>query len=179
MKKSLSIISAISVLFILIGCGRYVPAVPPEMLAPEPVRNFAAVSADDGIVFTFQSSEKDARGKPLQTLEGYKLYRKLLTEEDMSLFKREGYELVTSIEDKHLPLLLDLQKQARAEGRPPRRVTAPIDQISFSYKDSGLIPGQTYAYRLIGVNQNGIEAEVERLVRVVYNGAQSEVVVVR
>lgn len=179
MKTNLSLVSIFFTLLILAGCGRYVPAVPPEMLAPEPVRNFAALAADDGILFSFQSSEKDARGKPLQSLEGYKLYRKLLTEEDMSLFKREGYELITLIEDNHLPVLQEMQDQARKEGRPTRRVVTPTELVSFSYKDSGLNPGATYAYRLIGVNQNGVEAEVERLVRVIFNGAQSEVVVVR
>ncbi|PIW37243.1 MAG: hypothetical protein COW24_01255, partial [Candidatus Kerfeldbacteria bacterium CG15_BIG_FIL_POST_REV_8_21_14_020_45_12] len=105
--------SLLIVLFLLLtGCGRYVEPVPPEILAPEPVKDFSAVAAEDGVVFSFHSSEKDNRGKPLQTLEGYNIYRKQLTEEDMSIFKREGYSLVTTIQDSHLKPLQELQQQA-------------------------------------------------------------------
>ncbi|MDZ4787199.1 MAG: hypothetical protein SGJ02_14090 [bacterium] len=166
-------------LLCFIACGRYVKPVPPEALAPEAVKDFQAVFAADGVSFNWKSSERDSRGKPLQSLEEYRIYRKELNLEDSSIFSREGYFLISTLGDKHLPLLLKLQMEARKDGKSPRNVQVPKDLLLFTFKDTGLIPGITYSYRIIGVNQNGVESDSDRVVKVLFNGNDSELIVIR
>jgi hypothetical protein len=159
----------------LTGCGRYVKAVAPEMMAPGAVKNFTVAPMPNGLLFAFESSDADVRGKALKSLEGYNLYRKELLNEETSIFKRDGYVLLTTIQDKHLLALTQLREQARAQGKNPSKVAAPAHLRTFSFKDTSLVEGKTYAYRLVGFNQNGVEAEVDRMVRVEYAGDASKV----
>lgn len=162
-----------------VGCGHYVAPVPPEMLAPAPVNNFTVAPMNDGILFAFTSSKEDARGKPLQSLEGYNLYRREFVEGETDVTKPVGYTKIASIKDEHLVELAKLQEQAAAEGKNPKRVKAPAKLTSFTFKDTGLKVGKAYAYRLVGVNQKGVEAEVDRLVKIDFKGDESQIVVVR
>ncbi len=162
-------------LLALTGCGRYVKAVAPEMMAPAPVKNFTVAPMTDGLLFAFESSDEDVRGKALKSLEGYNLYRKELVTAETSIFKRDGYVLLTTIQDKHLLALDQLREQARVQGRNPSKVVVPPQLRTFSFKDTSLVNGKIYAYRLVGFNQNGVEAEVDRMIRVEYAGDASKV----
>lgn len=161
------------------GCGHYVAPVPPEMLAPAPVNNFTVAPMADGVLFAFTSSKKDARGKQLKSIEGYNLYRREFIEGETDVTKTIGYSKIATIKDQHLVEVAKLQEQALAEGKNPNRVKAPAKFTSFTFKDTGLQLGKAYAYRLVGVNQNGVEAEVDRLVKVDFKGDDSHIVVVR
>jgi len=161
------------------GCGHYVAPVPPEMLAPAPVNNFTVAPMTDGILFAFTSSKEDARGKPLKSLEGYNLYRREFVEGEADVTKPIGYSKIATIKDDHLAELAKLQEQALAEGKNPNKIKAPAKFTSFTFKDTGLELGKAYAYRIVGVNQKGVEAEVDRLVKVDFKGDESQIVVVR
>ncbi len=161
------------------ACGRYEPPVPAEAVGPEMVKDLSVTAEPDGVRFAFRSSEKDARGKPLKTLDEYRIYRKELTEEDHSLFKVQGYELLTAIKDEHLPVLFQLQEDARKAGKSPRRVQVPNELLSFTYKDSTLVPGSEYGYKIIGVNQANVESDAQRIISVGFDGLESEILIIR
>ncbi len=162
-------------IFITAGCGHYIKGVAPEMMAPGPVANFTVAPMTDGLLFAFESSPQDVRGKGLKSLEGYNLYRKELASEETSIFKREGYELVKTIADDSLRVRNTLQDRARAEGKNPSNVEVPAKYRTFSYKDTSIERGKKYSYRLVGFNQGGVEAEVDRVVRVEYDGDNSKI----
>jgi len=161
------------------GCGRYVPAVAPEKMAPAPAQNFTVAPMNDGVLFAFQSSSDDVRGRPLKSLEGYRLYKKNLTQDDSGIFRKEGYNLVTAILDNHLAALTELQDRAKASGKNPNNVSVPPSLTKFTYKDTSLTRGQSYAYRLVGFNQGGVEAEIDRVVQIDFDGDNSTITQLR
>lgn len=172
-------IIVLSTLFFLSSCGRYVDPVSPEIVAPEGVRALAVDADLTRVTFNFRSAQRDTRGKQLKSLDGYRIYKKEITEESPSIFKKDEYDLLTMINDDHLPELFALQDQARAEGRSPRRVRAPDAQTTFTFTDKNITPDRIFAYRIVGVNQNGVESNMERIVKVDLLDSEVEVQIIR
>jgi hypothetical protein len=56
-------------------------------------------------------------------------------------------------------------------------VKAPAELLSFSYLDKNPKLGTTYIYQIVPKNQGGVDGQVGEVVRVVFQGAQSAVLV--
>src|SRR5437762_2859097 len=98
------------------ACGRYLPPVPPEVVAPRAVRELAATAGPGSVTMTWQSPEVDRRSRELMNLEGYTVYRKVLTSAADVTNPDVPFENVTSIEDRSVAERERLRNEARARG---------------------------------------------------------------
>lgn len=161
---------------LIVGCGRYLPPIPPEDLAPSAVLELVVTPKDSAVEFAWIASDTDVRGKELKSSEGFSVERKELVnrgdETDPTIeFERIGY-----LEDGHVALREQLRTEARAAGKVGRSVKAPKESIAFKFTDSTPVKGTTYLYQIVPVNQNGVEGQVAELVKMVFQGASSTVV---
>jgi len=161
----------------VVGCGRYVAPITPEELAPSAVESLAVTTTDKEVVFTWVASDKDRRGKELKSAEGFAVERKELVhrgdETDPTVeFKRMGF-----LKDTHVEVRDKLREEARASGKIGRTVKAPEDVMKFTFTDSTPIVGKTYVYQIVPQNQGAIDGQVGQMVKIVFQGAKSTVVV--
>ncbi|MEZ4755157.1 MAG: hypothetical protein R3A13_12810 [Bdellovibrionota bacterium] len=68
------------------------------------------------------------------------------------------------------------RKAAKAEGKPFKRISAEAHLKHFSYLDQGLTPGVEYLYKILPINQDDVEGEVRQIIKVIYKGDASTVV---
>jgi hypothetical protein len=160
------------------ACGRYRPPLPPELLAPSGVINLSVQASDAAVAFAWTAADVDRRGKELKSAEGFLVERKELVargdETDPSVeFKKIGF-----LADKHVQVREKLREEARAAGKVGRTVESPAEHTSFAFTDSTPVRGKTYLYQIVPVNQGGTRGKVEQLAKVVFQGAQSAVVMV-
>ncbi|MFO0415754.1 MAG: hypothetical protein ACK5Y6_00560 [Pseudomonadota bacterium] len=171
-------IRAVLVLALFVaGCGRYRPPLTPEMLAPSAVESLVVVPSEQGVSFSWVASDKDRRGKELKSAEGFSIERKELThkgdETDPSVeFKKLGF-----VKDRHVEERDRLRVEARAAGKVGRTVKSPEQFTKFSFNDKTAARGKTYLYQIVPHNQSGTEGQIGQMVKVVFQGAQSSVVI--
>jgi hypothetical protein len=160
----------------LVGCGRYRAPLTPEELAPAAVENLTVATTDSGVVFTWLASDKDRRGKELKSAEGYSIERKELMHRGDETDPTVEFQQLGFLKDNHVEVRERLRAEARKSGKVGRTVTAPEDQMKFTFTDSTPKLGTTYIYQVVPQNQGGIEGQVGQLVKVVFQGAKSTVV---
>lgn len=165
------------------GCGRYGPPVAPEALAPQAVPDLQVQGTTDGVTFSWRSSETDQRGKELLSLDGYRIYR---AQKPQSIDKKSAEEkaeepeftLVGTLEDTHLSALQKARAEARAAGKPSRRIRPDENLMKFSFVDTEVSPGVTYLYKVVPVNQGDVESDAYQLVQVLWKGESSQIALV-
>jgi hypothetical protein len=160
----------------LAGCGRYRAPLAPEELAPAAVENLMVTTTDDAVVFTWVASDKDRRGKELKSAEGYSIERKELVHRGDETDPAVEFEKLGFLQDDHVEVREKLRQEARAAGKIGRTVKAPEDKMKFTFTDPKPKIGSTYVYQLVPQNQGGTEGQVGQLVKVVFQGAKSTVV---
>ncbi len=159
----------------LSSCGRYAPPVAPEKVAPEAVGALTVKGTLDGVAFTWRAPDSDQRGKSLTSLDGYRVYRKqLLTAKD-AIDLQDNFAIVGSVADTAFAALTKAKDEAKAAGRPTRRVHISDDLKQFSFLDNGVKAGSTYLYKVVPYNQGGVEGESFQLVQVLWRGEASDV----
>lgn len=164
------------ILSILVGCGRYAPPLAPEALAPQAVEDLQTTAANDGIRFAWTSSRHDVRGKDLKSIDGYRIYRKEIVNKSDVVDPDVEYQLLTTVEDKHVEDLKVKREQAKKEGKISRRVSPDPALTKFDFLDSTLQTEHTYIYKFIPINQGGVEGGLpKKLIKVLFRGDQSEV----
>lgn len=174
--KKLSFFIAVGIMFcILSACGKYAPPYAPEDLSPQAVRDLTVTASTAGISFAWKAPENDQLGKELRSMDGYRVYRKVL-QRDADLFNRDvEFEIVATIPDSHVIERERLREQAREEGKSTRRIKVPEELASFTWVDSSVRAGVVYAYKLTPVNQGGEKGLVEQIVRVAFRGDSSDI----
>lgn len=161
--------------FLIAACGRYLPPLAPESMAPASVKNLE-VSADlQNINFKWDASDRDQKGSELKTIEGYRIYRKDLVNKNDLINAEIQYQLIASVEDTHLAELKKLKDEALEAGTPRRRVKVDDNLKHFTFSDNNLKAGQEYAYQIIPFNQGGVEGEANKIVKVLFRGLTSEI----
>jgi hypothetical protein len=160
---------------VLWACGKYAPPLPPERFAPSRVQQLQIVGAVDGVSFTWSAPRTDSRGKDLKSIEGYELQRKLLTREADLLDSTIEFEVVSSVKDAHLEELNARREKARAQGLPTRRLAPDPTLTQFSLVDHSVTPGARYVYRLVPINQGGVEGDPGPLIIVTFQGERSDI----
>jgi len=167
---------AVIAILCLVGCGRYGPPLAPEVLAPQAVSDLQTTAQVDGIHFAWSASNHDVRGRDLKSIDGYRIYRKEIVKKSDVVDPDVEYKLLTTIEDKHVIDLKKKQEGAKKEGKISRRVKADPTLTKFDYLDSDLQPEHTYVYKILPINQGGVEGgKPKKLVKVLYRKDQSEV----
>lgn len=162
-------------LFMLTSCGRYDLPLPPEYFSPEAVRNLEVTALSSGVMFRWESSELDVRGEELENLGGYLVLRKELQNERDALDRGIEYEELKLVEDLSISTLRKQQQEAREQGLPARRLKVEPELTKFEFVDESLVPGGTYLYKIVPVNQGEVEGEVRQLVRVFFRGTTSDI----
>lgn len=171
---SLILLVVVACVFLL-GCGRYGPPLPPESLAPNEVENLEVLPATNSITFRWRAPENDIRGKELKSLDAYRIFRKEI-ESSSDILDDDIEELaVGTVPDLHIEERDRLREEARAANQPTHRISVPSELKEFEYQDQDLVPGKTYIYRVVPVNQGGVEGERWRVVQVIFRGEASVV----
>src|SRR5690606_37532724 len=147
----------------------------PEAFSPQGVQELQVVYHAEGVSFAWKAPSDDLQGKELKTLNGYRIYRKEIVEREDLLAELSEYELIETIVDTHVEERERLREEARAAGRPARRIDAPSELTKFSYMDRNVEPGEVYAYRIVPFNQRDVEGLSPNIIRVLFRGASSEV----
>ncbi|MBN8549474.1 MAG: hypothetical protein J0M12_09180 [Deltaproteobacteria bacterium] len=179
MIRSLSkCLFVVAVVLSLPACGRVGPPLPPEMLTPDEVQELKVTGTQEGVSFAWSAPREDQRGKELRDLEGYRIYRKKISRPADILDKSIEFDRVTDIADIHL---IELEKERdllRAAGRPSHRARVDKSLTEFSYVDKGVTAGSTYVYKVVGMNQGGLDSDSFKLVKVLWRGDSSEITTV-
>ncbi|RMD86981.1 MAG: hypothetical protein D6808_02265 [Candidatus Dadabacteria bacterium] len=158
----------------IVSCGYYMPPIPPEDLAPEGVRNLKVDLTEKAVIFSWNSSEKDLRGKPLKDLKGYKVYKAKLEYLEETLLDEDRFEKIADLKDTHLETLRKLRKKAEAKGKSTRKLKAPKEETTFSVKDTKVEKGGIYIYRIVPYNTE-LESEKAAVFRITFFGPKSVV----
>jgi hypothetical protein len=161
---------------IIVGCGRYLPPIPPEDLAPSAVMDLVVTPKDKAVEFAWISSDTDVRGKELKSSEGFSIERKELVNRGDETDPTIEFEQIGYLKDEHVALRESLRTEARAAGKVGRNVKAPKESIAFKFVDSTPVQGKTYLYQIVPLNQDGVEGQVAELVKMVFQGSISTVV---
>ncbi len=160
---------------VTVGCGRYAPPLTPELLAPRPVGDLLIKPLSDGINFSWSSPRSDARGKELKTMSGYRVYRKLIKEQSDIVNTKKQFEILAEVPDTHVAERERLRKEARASGKPGRRIEAPSELKKFQFVDNAVTTDTSYLYKIIPYNQDNVEGLGEQMILVRFSGESSEV----
>lgn len=171
-------LSALLVAIVTQACGRYRPPLPPELLAPTGVINLSVQASEKAVAFAWTAADVDRRGKELKSAEGFLVERKELVARGDEIDPTVEFKKIGFLPDKHVQVREKLREEARAAGKVGRTVESPAEYTSFSFTDSTPVLGKTYLYQIVPVNQGGTRGKVEQLAKVVFQGAQSAVVMV-
>ncbi len=161
-----------------VGCGRYRPPLPPELLAPNGVTDLVVQPTDKAVAFSWTAADVDRRGKELKSAEGFLIERKELVARGDETDPAVPFEKIGFLPDKHVEVREKLRKEARAAGKIGRTVKSPSEYASFAFTDSTPVHGKTYLYQIVPVNQGRTRGKIDQLAKVVFQGSQSTVVMV-
>jgi hypothetical protein len=167
----------------LMGCGKYGRPLPPEVFGPAEVTDLAARNEGAGLLLSWRAPSKDVRSRELKSIDGYRVVRATLSvggtgSAEPGQEQAKGavsFEESAFIEDTHLAVLGKLRDAARAEGRNPRHVKGDPALTRFTFLDTTVKPGETYLYKVVPINQGGIEGLVREGVRVAFQRGESAV----
>jgi hypothetical protein len=171
------VITFVSSLMLLAGCGRYIPPIPPESLAPKAVQGLVVTPSAQGVQFAWTAADQDRRGKELKSADGFSIERKEIARRGDETDPAVQFKELAFLKDTHVEKREELRKDARAQGKIGRTVKAPSELLSFSYLDKTPKLGTTYIYQIVPKNQGGVEGQIGEEVRIVFQGAQSAVLV--
>jgi len=129
---------------LLAACGRKGGLVPPDSLVPGAVANLRAEQKGEQFYVTWSAPSRDAGGKPLKDLAGFRLLRRevLPPDEDCESCPT-AYRLVQEVDLEY-----------------PKGVQVYNDLYIFT--DTGLKDGTTYQYKLVAYNKEGAESAPSR-----------------
>lgn len=170
-------LAAVALLPLLGGCGKYIPPVPPEALAPLAVDDLDAIAYPDRVAFTWKAPDKDRRGKELQSIDGYAVQRKDILKRGDETNPEIEFDDVGFVKDTHVEVREKLRKEAREQGKIGRTIKAPEELTEFAFSDTKVANGKTYLYQIMPQNQGGVDGVVKQVVKVQFKGAESEVVI--
>jgi len=132
--RGIAVLTIVSVL--LTACGRKGELIIPGTVLPAGVTDLRATQGEASVVLAFTKPDKNTAGNPLTDLAGFTIWRGEMEEHGCCSSK---FEKVGSID-------LEYPKAARISGR---RIT---------WDDSSAVAaGNTYVYKVIGVNRDGYD----------------------
>lgn len=129
------------------ACGKKGPIIPPEALVPAPIASLAAEQKGGVIYLSWSAPDRDAMGRPLKDLAGFKLYRRevLPPAEDCEECPN-AYRLIKSVD---LEYLQDVKR---------------YDNL-YLYADAEPAAGATYQYKVVSYRRDGTESDASNRVR--------------
>ncbi|MDC0358178.1 hypothetical protein OAO01_05120 [Oligoflexia bacterium] len=176
-KFSVSIVLVLTMTVFFSACGRLGPPLPPEAFSPQAVQYLETFPELHAVRFAWESPGGDLRGQELESMDGYRIYRRELLKEADLVEDEDEFEIITSVEDKHVKVREELRDAAKLAGKPARNISAEPALKIFEYTDSDVQPGKTYLYKIVPFNQDDVEGQVLQLVRVLFRGESSEIAI--
>jgi hypothetical protein len=164
--------------FVMSGCGRYKPPLPPEMFAPKAVDALSVTASEAGVVFSWTAPDEDRRGKELKFIDGYAIQRKTIAEKGDETNPKVRFETIGFIRDQHVQMREELRAAARAEGKIGRTIESPDEYTKFSFVDASAQRATTYMYQVVPQNQGGADGVVREVARITFKGAASDIAMV-
>jgi hypothetical protein len=164
--------------FVMSGCGRYKPPLPPEMFAPKAVDALSVTASEVGVVFAWTAPDEDRRGKELALIDGYAIQRKTIAEKGDETNPKIRFQTIGFIRDQHVKVREEMRAAARAEGKIGRTIESPAEYTKFSFVDPSAQRSTTYMYQVLPQNQAGTDGVVREVARVTFNGAASDIAMV-
>lgn len=162
----------VTIVLALVGCGRYLPPVTPESLAPAAV-DAATIQGDDKGVLTisWMAPHNDLRGKKLDEMKGYSVDRWINNKPFAIIDDLRSIQFteVTFIEDHHIEELQKLEEAAEERGQISRKIKVDEALKKFTYTDTA-VPQGTSFYKITPVNVKGGEGKVKDLYKVTRAG---------
>ncbi len=173
--KVLFVLGVFLVVAPFFGCGRMGQPFAPEQLAPVAVRNLEIIAEPTSVLLTWESPERDRRGKELKSMNGYYVKRRVVTKPSDMTDPEVESERLKVIVDQHVVERDRLRKEARDANRPSHRVSVPAQMTKFEFRDNDVQAGGRYVYEIVPVNQETVEGEVRQPVKVLFRGEASEI----
>ena len=174
-RSSWRYILVISIIFCACSCGKYGKPRPPEDFAPAEVKQLAVSASVQGVTFNWYAPKKNNRGKPLDDLEGFRIYRRELDSTSRLADPNAKFDLIGTVEDPFLNEFLEQKRQAIEQGQLSREVKMDEEKEKFEFVDRSAVPGKSYYYQVVGFNQGGVEGKVVERINVVFRGEISEI----
>jgi|LakMenEpi03Aug12_release.lakeMendotaPanAssembly.Ray.scaffolds.fasta_scaffold343752_2 hypothetical protein len=159
------------------GCGKYIPPIPPEMVAPKEVQVLEVFTTPSQVGLKWQAPNEDRRGQELKTIDGYTVQRKEIAVRGDETNPNIEFADLGFVKDTHIQVRERLRNEAREQGKIGRAVKAPAELTHFSFIDSKPQNGKTYLYQVVPQNQGGVDGVIKQVVKVVFKGEASNVVV--
>lgn len=186
-RSKLRKVLLMTALVYLSACGKYGPPLPPEYLSPRPVNELTATADQGGVKISWQNPSEDLRGKPLKSLGGYYIYRRVLegeltedrkkkTRGTAGIFGgKKDFVLLGNVPDFEIETLKEIKRKAQDEGRTARRLKAPENLKKHDFLDKDVQPGKVYIYRVVPFNQGDVEGGYKKVIRVIFDNERSQV----
>ncbi|MEW6296691.1 MAG: fibronectin type III domain-containing protein [Thermodesulfobacteriota bacterium] len=141
-----SLLACLTLTLLLPACGRKTPVRPPELVAPEPVRNLTLAVEDNKIQLRWERPQRYMDGSEMDDLGGFVVLRAAQNGQGPATpFTQIA---VVPVEDR------DRFRQARR----------------FSYTDEQLTPGTLYRYRVQAFTLDGYYSRPSNTVELVWKG---------
>lgn len=175
MRTSSFFLIPITLFAFLMGCGLEGPPLPPEDFAPKDVTILETKTDAEGVILRWRSPDVDSKGDPLESLEGYIVYKREAP--DILAWDRSNSEFteLTRISDPALAEVMELRKKAREEKKLSRKIKVPEERKFFEFKDKNVQKGKTYFYKVTPYNQGGVAGKASDFVKVLFNDDTSEI----
>ena len=140
LSRAILILTLLTPLTLLAGCGKKGALVPPEALAPAPVSNLAVSQQGDRFQVSWSPPTREEAGAPLKDLAGFLLFRRVL------LPPAEDCEECPSA----------YAERARIDLAYPQGIRRSGSLILFD--DSDLKTGQSYQYKVRAFTFDGVQS---------------------
>jgi hypothetical protein len=129
------------------GCGKKGDPKPPEETAPVAVRSLTAVGEVEGVRFSWEAPETNAKGDDLSSFKEFQIKRSNYVKGE-----RAKWEVIGTIAQNN------------------------ADQFApYSYLDTKVVAGSTYEYAIVCVNEDGTEGAIDRIQRITFLGLSSRI----
>lgn len=175
MKGSWRYFLAVIIVICAAGCGKYGKPRPPEDFAPAEVKQLAVTASVQGVAFNWYAPKKNNRGKDLDDLGGFRIYRRELRSSSRLNDPNAKFDLIGTVEDPFLNEYLEQKRQAIEQGQLSRQVRMDEEKEKFEFIDRTAVPGKSYYYQVVGFNQGGVEGNVAERINVIFRGEISEI----
>lgn len=176
LSRSLRAVTLVAALA-AVGCGKYRPPIPPEMAAPKQVESLEVFTTPGQVALKWQAPNEDRRSKELEAIDGYTVQRKEIAARGDETAPNIEFVDIGFVRDTHIQVRDQLRKEARKQGKIGRSVKEADELTHFSFIDSKAQNGKTYLYQVVPQNQGGVDGVVKQVVKVVFKGEASNVVV--
>jgi hypothetical protein len=162
----------------LASCGKFAPPIAPEKAAPQGVGALAVQTTDSAVIIQWTTPETDRRNKQLKQIDGYSIYRKTVASKKDIADEQIPFDKLAEVGDKAIADRETRRLEAIELGAISRRVKIDPALAAHQYEDKTPQAGTSYLYKVVPLNQNGVEGEVRQFISITFRGASSDINIV-